>query len=158
MSFKTILSDQNTIRIGRFYFCLPHIELTIIYPTNGTSSIQNTIRIMQCHHDYITFVTEVIYVIAEKIKVLREQNNLTQTQLAKTLGISRSAVNAYEQSISVPSTQYIVELARLFKISTDYLLGLDSTSTVSISGLSEKDVEVVYTLIQHLRGNNKPDR
>jgi len=97
-------------------------------------------------------------VIAEKIKMLREQNNLTQTQLAKALGISRSAVNAYEQSISVPSTQYIVELARLFKVSTDYLLGLDSTSTVSISGLSEKDVEVVYIMVQHLRGNNKPDR
>jgi len=111
---------------------------------------------MQCHRDYITFVTEVIYVIAEKIKMLREQNDLTQTQLAKTLGISRSAVNAYEQSISVPSTQYIVELARLFKVSTDYLLGLDSTSTVSTSGLSEKDVEVVYTLIQHLRKSKKP--
>ena len=94
--------------------------------------------------------------IAEKIKMLREQNDLTQTQLAKTLGISRSAVNAYEQSISVPSTQYIVELARLFKVSTDYLLGLDSTSTVSTSGLSEKDVEVVYTLIQHLRKSKKP--
>ena len=96
--------------------------------------------------------------IAEKIKMLREQNNLTQAQLAKALGISRSAVNAYEQSISIPSTQYIVELARLFKVSTDYLLGLDSTTTVSVGGLSEKDVEVVYTLIQHLRGNNNPDK
>ena len=97
--------------------------------------------------------------IAERIKMLREQNNMTQAQLAKSLGISRSAVNAYEQSISIPSTQYIVELARLFKVSTDYLLGLDSTSTISVSGLSDKDVEVVYIMVQHLRDNNKfPDK
>jgi len=94
-------------------------------------------------------------VIAEKIKILREQNNLTQTQLAKALGISRSAVNAYEQSISTPSTQYIVEIAYLFKVSTDYLLGLDPTSTLHIDGLTDKDVEVVYSLVQHLRENNR---
>jgi len=93
-------------------------------------------------------------VIAEKIKMLREQNDLTQTQLAKALGISRSAVNAYEQSISTPSTQYIAEMAHLFKVSTDYLLGLDSTATINVSGLSDKDVEVVYIMVQHLRGNN----
>ena len=93
--------------------------------------------------------------IAEKIKILREQNNLTQTQLAKALGISRSAVNAYEQSISTPSTQYIVEIAYLFKVSTDYLLGLDPTSTLHIDGLTDKDVEVVYSLVQHLRENNR---
>ena len=86
--------------------------------------------------------------------MLREKNNLTQTQLAKKLGISRSAVNAYEQSISTPSTQYIVEIAHLFKVSTDYLLGLDSTSTINVSGLSDKDVEVVYIMVQHLRGDN----
>jgi len=98
-------------------------------------------------------------VIAERIKMLREQNNMTQAQLAKSLGISRSAVNAYEQSISIPSTQYIVELARLFKVSTDYLLGLDSTSTISVSGLSDKDVEVVYIMVHHLRDNTKfPDK
>jgi len=95
-------------------------------------------------------------VIAEKIKMLREQNDMTQTQLAKALGISRSAVNAYEQSISTPSTQYVVEIAHLFKVSTDFLFGLDSTSTLSVAGLTDQDVEVVYTVVQHLRENNKP--
>ena len=93
--------------------------------------------------------------IAEKIKMLREQNGLTQTQLAKALGISRSAVNAYEQSISTPSTQYIVELADLFKVSTDYLLGLDNTATIHIDGLTDKDVEVAYAMVRHLREKNK---
>ncbi len=92
--------------------------------------------------------------IADRIKLLREQAGYTQAQLSKRLGITRSSVNAWELGISVPSTQYIVELSQLFKVSTDYLLCVSSTSTVSIAGLSEKDVELVYLLIQHLRGKN----
>ena len=54
---------------------------------------------------------------------------MTQAELAKKLGITRSSVNAWEMGISVPSTQYIVELALLYNVSTDYLLGQDKMST-----------------------------
>lgn len=93
--------------------------------------------------------------IAEKIKLLREQNGKTQADLAKRLGITRSSVNAWEMGISTPSTQYIVELANLFHVSTDYLLGLSSTTAIDISGLTEKDVQIVYALISHLRNKNE---
>ena len=89
--------------------------------------------------------------IAEKIKTLREKQDLTQSALAKRLGITRSSVNAWELGISVPSTQYIVELAHIFSVSTDYLLGVDSSSTVSVAGLTEKDVQLVCDIIKHLR-------
>ena len=89
--------------------------------------------------------------VAEKIKTLREKQNLTQSALAKRLGITRSSVNAWELGISVPSTQYIVELAHIFSVSTDYLLGVDSSSTVSVAGLTEKDVQLVCDIINHLR-------
>ena len=54
--------------------------------------------------------------VAERISELREQQNMTQAELAKRLGITRSSVNAWEQGISVPSTQYIVELSALFGV------------------------------------------
>ena len=57
--------------------------------------------------------------VAEKIKALRESNNMTQNDVAKRLGITRSSVNAWEMGISVPSTMYIVELAQLFSVSTN---------------------------------------
>ncbi|MBR7081237.1 MAG: helix-turn-helix transcriptional regulator [Oscillospiraceae bacterium] len=91
---------------------------------------------------------------AERIKVLREQRGYTQTELAKRLGITRASVNAWEMGISVPSTQYIVELAGIFNISTDYLLGVDRTSTVNIAGLNEEDINLVYALISHLKIKN----
>lgn len=53
--------------------------------------------------------------------------------------------------ISVPSTQYIIEFASMFSVSTDYLLGVEKTSTIDISGLSEKDIQIVYSLIEHLK-------
>ncbi len=89
--------------------------------------------------------------IADKIKKLREDQDLTQSALAKQLGITRSSVNAWEMGISVPSTQYVVELARIFHVSADYLLGIDSSSTVSVAGLSEKDVQLICFIISHLR-------
>ena len=91
--------------------------------------------------------------LAERIKHLRERQSfaISQAQLAKRLGVTRSSVNAWEMGISVPSTQYIVELAKFFNVSTDYLLGMEETASVSLQGLTEKDIQIVYSLIEHLR-------
>ena len=89
--------------------------------------------------------------IADRIKDLRETSGYTQTDLAKLLGITRSSVNAWELGISVPSTQYIVELANIFKVSTDFLLGVNATSSLNVSGLTDKDIELLNAIIYHLR-------
>lgn len=88
--------------------------------------------------------------IADKIKQLRNSCGITQSQLAKKLNITRSSVNAWEMGISTPSTTYLVELATLFHVSTDYLLGL-KTASVDISGLSEREIKIIYDLIQYFR-------
>lgn len=92
---------------------------------------------------------------ADRIKALREQNRLTQADLAKRLGITRSSVNAWEMGISVPSTQYIVDLSNIFGVSTDYLLGVDASASIRISGLTEGDIQILYSLVEHLRSKNQ---
>lgn len=92
--------------------------------------------------------------VADRIKILREQRGYTQSELARLLGITRSSVNAWEQGISVPSTQCIVELADIFKVSTDYLLGVANSATVSVAGLTDGDIQLIHSLIQHLREKN----
>ena len=89
--------------------------------------------------------------IAEKVKKLREQKGLSQAELARLLGITRSSVNAWEMGISVSLTQYIVDLAGVFDISTDYLLGVDSSSTISVAGLTDSDILLVHSIIEHLK-------
>ena len=92
--------------------------------------------------------------VANRIKYLREQQQMTQTELARQLGITRSSVNAWELGISVPSTQYIVELAKIFHVSTDYLLGVTSSVTLPVSGLTEQDIQMVYQFINYIRNKN----
>ena len=86
--------------------------------------------------------------VCEKIKNLRELNQMTQSVLARKLGVTRSSVNAWEMGISTPSTQYLVELAQLFKVSTDYLLGLEQSATVSVDHLAEDEKEIIFALMR----------
>jgi len=95
--------------------------------------------------------------ICEKIKQLREKNNMTQSALAKKLNVTRSSVNAWELRLNVPSTTLIVELAKLFHVSTDYLLGVESSVTLDISSLNEKEIMILYELIEYFKQNKKTD-
>ncbi len=89
--------------------------------------------------------------IADKIKALREKRGMTQAELANRLGVTRSGVNAWEMGITVPSTQYVVGLARFFSVSTDYLLDVPQSATVSVEGLSEKEIAAVVDIIDCLK-------
>lgn len=89
-----------------------------------------------------------LFSLAERIRSLRELSGATQAEIARRLGISRSGVNAWEMGLSVPSTSYIVELAKTFNVSTDYLLGLDETATVSVKGLTQKQVSAILQTIE----------
>mgnify|MGYP002627407892 CR=1 FL=1 len=94
-----------------------------------------------------------LFLFADKIKLMREQLGITQSDLAKQLGLTRSSVNSWEMGLSVPSTQYIIELAKLFGISTDYLLGLERDAVISVEGLSEKEVSILLDLIKCFKEN-----
>lgn len=96
-----------------------------------------------------------LFSLADRIKSLRERAGLTQADIARQIGISRSGVNSWEMGLSVPSTQYIVELAKKFKVSTDYLLGMDDTSSISISGLTDKQVAVLIDVIDCFKQTEK---
>ena len=60
------------------------------------------------------------------LKNLRLQANLSQSELAQMLGISRSAVSSYENGTRSPNHDVLLKLAALFNVSTDYLLGNES--------------------------------
>jgi len=96
-----------------------------------------------------------LFPLAEKIKLLREKAGLTQADLARTLSLTRSSINAWEMGLSVPSTQYVVELAKTFNISTDFLLGMESTATIPIDGLTQEQVAVLLDTIKCFQLNKE---
>ena len=63
--------------------------------------------------------------IAENVKSLRGQHGFTQEQLAEALGVTVGAVYKWESGQSTPEVRLLVEMADLFEVSVDTLLGYD---------------------------------
>ncbi len=61
--------------------------------------------------------------IHEQIARLRKQKGLTQSALAADLGVSSQAVSKWENGLSCPDIQLLVQIADYFDVTTDDLLG-----------------------------------
>lgn len=59
----------------------------------------------------------------EKLRGLREDNDLTQTQIAEVLGTSQTMYARYERGANEMPIRHLVTLCRFYNVSADYLLG-----------------------------------
>ena len=59
--------------------------------------------------------------IAERIKRLRQEHNMTQGELGKKIGIHQKQISAYERGRNIPSTDILIKLAEVFDVTLDYL-------------------------------------
>lgn len=62
--------------------------------------------------------------VGEKIRNLREDNNLTQASLGKALNMTQRKISYIENNQFEPGIQDIIEICKFFNVSADYLLGL----------------------------------
>ena len=62
-------------------------------------------------------------IISEHLQHLRLTHGYTQTELARTMGVTRRAVYAWEHD-KCPEIPHLIQLAQFYQVSTDYLLGL----------------------------------
>lgn len=85
------------------------------------------------------------------LKTLRVQNGLTQAQLAQRLGLTKSVISAYETGLRMPSYDVLIAIAKLFKVSTDYLLGLEQKQQFDLSGLTEEERLALMNLIKAMK-------
>lgn len=86
-----------------------------------------------------------------KLKTLRLQHNLTQNQLAQKLDVTKSVISAYETGIRMPSYDILLSIARIFKVSTDYLLGLERKQEIDLSGLTDSEISALLNLISAMK-------
>ena len=88
------------------------------------------------------------------LKKLRLEEGLTQQQLADRLGVTKSVVSYYELQERIPSPDILVKLSAIFHVSADYLLGLDKSVTIDLSGLDDDDIITVKRLVTSLKNKN----
>ena len=89
-----------------------------------------------------------------KLKELRNQNKMTQQQLAAQIGVSKSVISYYELQERIPSPEILLKLASVFHVSTDYLLGVSNDKVLDVSGLDEEDMAVLSSMVSLLRKKN----
>lgn len=64
-------------------------------------------------------------IFAERLKELRTENKLSTTELGLAIGVTSMTISRWERLLRIPNIENLVALAKYFKVSTDYLCGLE---------------------------------
>ena len=86
----------------------------------------------------------------QRIRQLRQARSMSQVDLAKRLNVTKQSVSNWENDNIQPSIEMLVKLSAVFSVSTDYLLGLDSSEHLDVSGLPEEVVVHLRLLVEDL--------
>lgn len=82
--------------------------------------------------------------IRDKIKKLRDENDITQSELAKALGVTTSAVSAWEKGINEPRMGAVHKIAQYFNVTKSYLVN-DEDSPI----YDQKAITIAEELIKY---------
>ena len=94
--------------------------------------------------DAMEVVNDILIPALDSAGKLFEQGKIFLPQLIQTASVAQAA----------PSPACLVDLATVFSVSTDYLLGIEHSAIVDVSGLNDKDVAVLAELADRLRNRN----
>lgn len=64
--------------------------------------------------------------LSKRLTKIREERGYKRTELAETLGIPYRTITNYETGEREPGHSYIIKIAKLFNVTTDYILGLEN--------------------------------
>ena len=73
---------------------------------------------------------------------LEKVNKMSQEELGRRVGRSKSVISSYENNIKIQPLDVLVEIALVFNVSLDYLVGIDKKEMISANGLSERASEL----------------
>lgn len=94
-------------------------------------------------------------IFGDRLRELREKSGMTQQQLAERIWVSKAAISNYELYERNPSPEILIKLAKVFHVSTDYLLGIEEERLfLDISGLDDEDILIIKNTAEHLKKKN----
>lgn len=89
--------------------------------------------------------------LGARLKKLRIEHNMTQSQVAQRIGVSKAVISSYETTSRFPSYDVLIKLATLYGVTSDYLLGMDTRTLLDVSDLSPVQLNAVKTVINSYR-------
>ena len=95
-----------------------------------------------------------ISTFSSRLKALRKNKNLRQEQVARLIGVNKSAISSYENNLRQPSFDILVRLANLYRVSTDYLLGQTNIRSLDLSGLTEEEAALICEIVISMSQKN----
>lgn len=93
-----------------------------------------------------------VYDFGLRLKELRNKKNISQTEAANRLGVSKNTVYCYENNLKMPSVNRLVDIAVLYDSSIDYIMGLDHTPSIRLSGLTNEQQDAIRALVKTFSG------
>ena len=79
--------------------------------------------------------------LGEKLQQLRKSRGLSQEHLAAQIAVSRQAISKWELGEAMPDTENVVQLSKIFDVTTDYLLNDDYENDNDSSRIKEMNFE-----------------
>ena len=93
--------------------------------------------------------------LGQRICELRTALGWSQVELAKRLGVAKQTVSNWENENIQPSIEMLVRLAKLFGVTADYMLGLESIPRLNVEGLPAEIIAHISQLIEDFRAMQK---
>ncbi len=87
--------------------------------------------------------------LGEKLLYLRKTKGLSQEQLASEITVSRQAISKWELGESIPDTENVIQLTKLFNVTADFLLNEEIDIPVGASAGEETEQEVIYSMLNN---------
>lgn len=91
--------------------------------------------------------------LGKRLKDLRKEKGLTQQQVADRIWTSKAVISSYELGNRIPSYDVLIKLAKLFGVSTDYLLGVEPRKVINVENLTDKQITLVTQLVKEIEKN-----
>lgn len=92
----------------------------------------------------------------ERLKKARNDNHLTQVQLAKRLSIDRVTLTNYESDVRFPPIETLIKISKELHVTMEYLLDLPSgQETVDVSGLAPNEIEMIRMMVYMFRASRE---
>ena len=91
----------------------------------------------------------------QRIRTLRLARKMSQVELAQALHVTKQSVSNWENDNIQPSVEMLMKIAKVFSVSTDYLLGMDCGEYIDVSGLPGEVISHIRQIVEDFKNINQ---